>query len=121
MDLFITIAGILWVVLHFSFPLTSDERGDDDDQKKRENNRGIIDSIGYGVIILRFCTITGKHVRLVKCCHGSVFCNCIYDGQSKGSRTGLIIHRIYYASRLMIVPVKVLPSYIHPLIYLHVL
>lgn len=66
MDLFITIAAILWAILHLSFKTLKDlPDGLDDKEKTRvQINREIIDSIGYGVIILRFCTITGKHVSL---------------------------------------------------------
>jgi len=51
MDLFVTFAGILWSVLHFI--------------KSKDyvsGYREAVDTLGYIVIILRFCTITGKHV-----------------------------------------------------------
>lgn len=60
-DLLVTSAGILWVVLHFSLV-----RGTEDmtkaAQQQYEKNREFVDTLGYIVIILRFFTITGKHV-----------------------------------------------------------
>ena len=64
MDLLITVAAVLWAVLHLSFRSTPLSGSTEDEKNQIKNNREIIDSIGYGVIILRFCTITGKHVSL---------------------------------------------------------
>ena len=65
MDLLITVAAVLWAVLHLSFRSTPLSGSTEDEKNQIKNNREIIDSIGYGVIILRFCTITGKHVSLL--------------------------------------------------------
>lgn len=60
MDLFITVAGLLWAVLHLALKRKGGR--DKKEQDQIQTNRELIDSIGYVVIIFRFCTITGKHV-----------------------------------------------------------
>ena len=60
MDLFLTVSGILWTVLHFS--LTDGELPHEHGKLQRVTNREFVDYFGYIVIILRFFTITGKYV-----------------------------------------------------------
>lgn len=57
-DLLITIAGVLWAILHLALP--TDGTG-----VNFQFGREGVDTMGYIVIILRFFTITGKHVSIV--------------------------------------------------------
>ncbi|XP_037089307.1 sodium leak channel non-selective protein-like [Pollicipes pollicipes] len=50
-DLFVTVLGLIWVILNFTFPMTK--------MQKNYTN-----SLGFICIILRFFTITGKHATL---------------------------------------------------------
>lgn len=79
LDLLITGSGVLWAILHFSFKTNNNTDAVTNSTsvvggsgtmspsvaaEKIAVNREIIDTMGYIVIILRFCTITGKHVRI---------------------------------------------------------
>ncbi|KAF0306035.1 Sodium leak channel non-selective protein [Amphibalanus amphitrite] len=58
-DLFVTVLGLVWVILNFTFPMVSDAFVSD---SKVQNN--YTNSLGFICIILRFFTITGKHATL---------------------------------------------------------
>ena len=61
-DLLITVAGVIWAVLHLSLAKPDWQAADLEHEAKLQKNREGVDTVGYIVIILRFFTITGKHV-----------------------------------------------------------